>query len=100
MKSILSYKLSLNWENITVPGPPIPSALHKLTSHLNITCHFSSHFVNIVSKALGIPNWRLFNIRIEKAEVERCEMIKFGIIGKGKLIFIVLSFSLRFICLT
>ncbi|XP_015770970.1 PREDICTED: uncharacterized protein LOC107349343 [Acropora digitifera] len=43
----------------------------------------NSHFVNIVSKALGIPNWRLFNIRIEKAEVDRCEMIKFGIIGKA-----------------
>lgn len=88
---------NLNWENVTAPAPPRPSTLRKLTTYLYITRHFSSHFVNVVSKALGISKWRLFNIRIEKAEVERCKEVKFGIIGKGKLTFIVLSFSLRFI---
>ncbi|XP_015749910.1 PREDICTED: uncharacterized protein LOC107329754 [Acropora digitifera] len=45
---------------------------------------FSSyHFVDVVSKALGIPKWRLFNIRIDKAEVDKCQVVKFGIIGNA-----------------
>ena len=44
---------------------------------------FSAHFVDIVSKALGIPKWRLFNIRTEEGDKEGCLIVKFGIIGTG-----------------
>lgn len=44
---------------------------------------FSADFADVVSRALSIPKWRLFNIRIEKAEVDKCQIAKFGIIGEG-----------------
>ena len=44
---------------------------------------FSADFADVVSRALNIPKWRLFNIRIEKAEVDKCQIAKFGIIGEG-----------------
>ena len=44
---------------------------------------FSAHFVDTMSKALDIPEWRVFNIRIEEGVQEGCLIIKFGIIGTG-----------------
>ncbi|XP_068745220.1 uncharacterized protein [Montipora capricornis] len=43
----------------------------------------SAHFVNVVAKALGIPKWRLFNIRTEGSEIDKCQVAKFGIIGNA-----------------
>lgn len=47
---------------------------------------FSAHFVDTMSKALQIPKWRLFNIRTEEGNEEGCLIVKFGIIGTGKLL--------------
>lgn len=44
---------------------------------------FSAHFVDTMSKALDIPEWRVFNIRIEEGDQEGCVIVKFGIIGTG-----------------
>ena len=44
---------------------------------------FSADFVNVLSRALQIPKWRLFNIRTENADVDKCQIVKFGIIGNG-----------------
>lgn len=44
---------------------------------------FSADFANALSKALGIPKWRFFNIRTQEAEVDKCQIVKFGIIGTG-----------------
>ena len=44
---------------------------------------FSARFVDTMSKALQIPQWRLFNIRTEEGDEEGCLIVKFGIIGTG-----------------
>lgn len=43
----------------------------------------SFHFADTISKALGIPKWRLFMIRTEKANSSGCMKVKFAIIGNG-----------------
>lgn len=45
---------------------------------------FSSfHFADIISKALGIPKWRLFMIRTEEGSVSECMKVKFAIVGNA-----------------
>ena len=51
----------------------------------------SIQFVDTISKALEIPKWRIFNIRKEEARVDQCLKVKFGIIGKGTPILLLLS---------
>nr|XP_058942591.1 uncharacterized protein LOC131770886 [Pocillopora verrucosa] len=41
------------------------------------------HFADTISKALGIPKWRLFMIRTEKANRSGCMKVKFAIIGNA-----------------
>ena len=55
---------------------------------------FSAHFADVVSRALNIPKWRLFNIRTEEAEVGKCQKAMFGIIGDGILFCVIYHIKL------
>ena len=45
---------------------------------------FRNSFVNTVSKALGIPSWRLAYVRESKGKEKNCMTATFAIVGSGK----------------